>query len=380
MPIIAYMTIDRFWELLSKKNCGEVSSAEIKEFEDILLAHPEWKSTADGLSNLNFESTGFGDNNEAELAFETHLIRMKKADISFTNAESSAAEIDIPKSRGISKKWLVSVGMVATAVVLFFVLKHTMGFSEVKNKKQSTLSRVSTKPGSRTTQIQLPDGSVVRLNSSSSLTYDKNFGKNLREVNLTGEAFFDVTKDSSHPFLIHTKVIDIKVLGTAFNVRSYPNDANTETSLIRGKVEVTVKNRSNEKIYLQPNEKLVVANNNSLNQTLTDQPEPQETKTDLSPKPIYSVQHLTYDPDSTVIETSWIENRLIFQENETFKEVALKMERWYGVQINFTSEKVGGYRPFASFKNETITQALEELKLGLKFNYRIEGNIITITQ
>jgi hypothetical protein len=113
---------------------------------------------------------------------------------------------------------------------------------------------------------------------------------------------------------------------------------------------------------------------------LTDQPEPQETKTDLSPKPIYSVQHLTYDPDSTVIETSWIENRLIFQENETFREVALKMERWYGVQINFTSEKVGGYRPFASFKNETITQALEELKLGLKFNYRIEGNIITITQ
>ena len=380
MPIIAYMTIDRFWELLSKKNCGEVSSAEIKEFEDILLAHPEWKSTADGLSNLNFESTDFGDNNEAELAFETHLIRMKKADISFTDAESNAAEIDIPKSRRISKKWLVSVGMVATAVALFFVLKHTVGFSEVKNKKQSTLSRVNTKPGSRTTQIQLPDGSVVRLNSSSSLTYDKNFGKNLREVNLTGEAFFDVTKDSSHPFLIHTKVIDIKVLGTSFNVRSYPNDANTETSLIRGKVEVTVKNRANEKIYLQPNEKLVVANNNSLNQTLTDQPEPQETKTDLSPKPIYSVQHLTYDPDSTVIETSWIENRLIFQENETFKEVALKMERWYGVQINFTSEKVAGYRPFASFKNETITQALDELKLGLKFNYKIEGNIITITQ
>jgi len=56
------------------------------------------------------------------------------------------------------------------------------------------------------------------------------------------------------------------------------------------------------------------------------------------------------------------------------------MERWYGVQINFTSEEVAGYRPFASFKNETITQALDELKLGFKFNYKIEGNIITITQ
>ena len=177
-------------------------------------------------------------------------------------------------------------------------------------------------------------------------------------------------------------MIDIKVLGTEFNVRSYPNDANTETSLIRGKVEVTVKNRSNEKIYLEPNEKLVVANDNSaLNKTLTDQPEQGDNKTNLSPKPIYSVQHLTYYPvDSAVIETSWIDNRLIFQENETFQEVALKMERWYGVQIRFTSEKVAGYQMFGSFKNETINQALDELKLGFKFDYKTEGNIITITQ
>ena len=375
------MTIDRFWELLSKKHCGEVSTAEIKEFEDILLAHPEWKSTADTLSNFNFQSTVFEDNNETELAFETHLNRMKKADIEFAGVELNAAEIETPKSTRNFKKWLIPVGVVAAGLTLFFALENMVGLSEGRNKKQSTLSQVSTKPGSRT-QIQLPDGSLVRLNSSSSLTYDKNFGKNIREVNLTGEAFFDVTKDSSHPFIIHTNVIDIKVLGTEFNVRSYPNDANTETSLIRGKVEVTVKNRSNEKIYLEPNEKLVVTNDNSApNKALTDQAERGDNKTNPSPKPIYSVQHLTYYPvDSAVIETSWIDNRLIFQENETFREVALKMERWYGVQINFTSEKVAGYQMFGSFKNETINQALDELKLGFKFNYRTDGNIITITQ
>ena len=375
------MTIDRFWELLSKKHCGEVSTAEIKEFEDILLAHPEWKSTADTLSNFNFQSTVFEDNNETELAFETHLNRMKKADIEFAGVELNVAEIATPKSTRNFKKWLIPVGVVAAGLTLFFALENMVGLSEGRNKKQSTLSQVSTKPGSRT-QIQLPDGSLVRLNSSSSLTYDKNFGKNIREVNLTGEAFFDVTKDSSHPFIIHTNVIDIKVLGTEFNVRSYPNDANTETSLIRGKVEVTVKNRSNEKIYLEPNEKLVVANDNSApNKALTDQAERGDNKTNPSPKPIYSVQHLTYYPvDSAVIETSWIDNRLIFQENEKFQEVALKMERWYGVQINFTSEKVAGYQMFGSFKNETINQALDELKLGFKFNYRTDGNIITITQ
>lgn len=375
------MTIDRFWELFSKKHCSELSSAEVKEFDEILLAHPEWKNTAETLSNINFQSTAFADENEAELAFETHLNRMKKIDIAFDRDESSSIEIDTPKNKK-SKKWLIPVAVVGAGLALFFILANVIGFSEERSKKQSTLSEVSTKPGSRT-KIQLPDGSVVRLNSSSTLTYDKNFGRNIREVSLTGEAFFDVTKDSSHPFIIHTSVIDIKVLGTAFNVKSYPNDANTETSLIHGKVEVTVKNRSNEKIYLEPYEKLVVANDNS---TVDQAPARQSTQkksysVDVASKPIYAVRHVTHAPvDSAVVETAWIDNRLIFQQNETFKEVALKMERWYGIQINFMSDKVAAYRPFVSFKNETISQALDELKLGLKFNYKIEGNIITITQ
>jgi len=376
------MTIDRFWELLSKNNCGEINSVEIKEFEEILLAHPEWKNTADILSNLNFHSSVSEIDNEGELAFETHLNRMKKAEVEFPDIELSSVEMETPTSSRNSKKWLIFFGVLAAGLLGFFLFKNMLVFSERYNKRQSTLSQVSTKPGSRMTQIQLPDGSVVRLNSSSSLAYGKNFGKNLREVSLTGEAFFDVTKDSSHPFIIHTNVIDIKVLGTAFNVKSYPNDAITETSLIRGTVEVTVKNRSNAKIYLEPNQKLVVANDNSvMNTTSPYQSEQKANKPEVSAKQIYAVQPLTLNPvDSTIIETSWVANRLVFQENETFKEIALKMERWYGVQIYFTSEKVAGYRPFASFKNETVTQALDELKLGLKFNYKLEGNIITITQ
>jgi hypothetical protein len=216
----------------------------------------------------------------------------------------------------------------------------------------------------------LPDGSSVWLNASSNLTYDKDFGKELREVNLTGEAFFDVVKDPSHPFIIHTKVIDVKVLGTEFNVKAYPNDAFTETSLIRGSVEITVKNRPNEKHYLRPNEKMSVANN-----ILGE-----EVHRPNKAEPFILTQPLTYyQTDSSVIETSWISNRLIFQQNETFREIALKMERWYDVHINFANtEAADEYRPFVSFQNETITQALDELKEGYKFNYKIDGNNIII--
>ena len=375
------MTIDRFWDLLSKKHCGEASSSELAELEEILLTRPEWKNTAEVLANLSFQSTVFENNGEAEKAFEDHLTRMKKADVEFDEIEPGYNEIESVRKRRNLKKWLISAGAVATGLVLFYLLRILMVSSEMQNGSRSTLSQVSTKPGSKT-QIQLPDGSVVRLNSSSSLTYDKNFGKNIREVNLSGEAFFDVTKDSSHPFIIHTNVIDIKVLGTAFNVRSYPNDANTETSLIRGKVEVTVKNRSNEKIYLEPNEKLVVANNNAtINKTSPDQPHQIDNKADHSSKPVYAVQHLTYYPvDSTIIETSWVDNKLIFQANETFLEVALKMERWYGVKIKFADEEVAKIRLFGSFTNETIDQALDALREGNGFNYKISGNEITITK
>ena len=375
------MTIDRFWDLLSKKQCGEASSPELNELEEILLTHPEWKNTAESLSNLNFQSTAFENNEEAERAFETHLNRMKKADVEFVDSKTNHDQIEPDRKKKNSKRWFIGAGALVSILILFFVIKNSMITFDKKNAKQSTLS-VTTKPGSRRTQIQLPDGSSVRLNSSSTLTYDKNFGKNIREVSLTGEAFFDVTKDSSHPFIIHTNVIDIKVLGTAFNVKSYPGDPNTETSLIRGKVEVTLKNRASEKIYLEPNEKLVVANNSSIvNRTLVNQPEQPVNKTDISSKPTYAVQRVTYYPvDSAIIETSWIDNRLIFQKSETFREVAKKMERWYGVTIRFADEDAANIRLYGSFTNETIDQALDALHEICGFKYKILGNEITITK
>ena len=101
------------------------------------------------------------------------------------------------------------------------------------------------------------------LNADSKLTYDENFRGDYREVSLEGEAFFDVVKDKTRPFIIHTKTLDIRVLGTAFNVSAYESEKNTETALFRGSVEVTLHNNPEKKIVLKPNEKLMV-NNKSL--------------------------------------------------------------------------------------------------------------------
>jgi transmembrane sensor len=371
--LIANMT-DRFWELLSKKLSSEANEAELSELQAILSRNPDLRNTAEALSVFENQSLPVESDSETELAFERHIKRLAESEEGSSKLNPlffSNQEVQPRKSLKI-RRWSISVLSVLVVASGLFILRNNMASHDATAPKHTIQSQVTTKPGSKT-HIQLPDGSTVWLNASSDLTYGENFGKELREVNLTGEAFFDVAKDPEHPFIIHTKVVDVKVLGTAFNVRSYPNDANTETSVLRGRVEVTVKNRENTKYYLQPNEKVIVANNVAAMEIPTAGR--QETK------PLISIQQLTrYHIDSSIIETSWVENKLIFQENEPFRDVALKMERWYGVHIRFVDPDVEEYRMYGSFTTETIKQALDALKIVSNFNYKMNKDEIVISK
>ena len=213
----------------------------------------------------------------------------------------------------------------------------------------------------------MPDSTIVWLNAGSKLTYSENFGVQNRNTTLTGEAYFDVKKGAI-PFIIHTNGLKIRVLGTAFNVKSYPDEMTTETSLLRGKLEVSIDERPEQKFVLNPNEKLVIANKL---QVIKEKAAPAK-------EPLFLLKHVSFAADSTIIETAWTENKLVFQD-ETFYEVAKKMERWYGVRIKFSNSDIAYSRLYGSFTRETIAEALDALKIGLAFNYRIEGDEITIT-
>jgi ferric-dicitrate binding protein FerR (iron transport regulator) len=235
---------------------------------------------------------------------------------------------------------------------------------------------MSTLNGSKST-INLPDGSKVWLNAGSKLSYNKDFGGDIREVELSGEAFFEVkpvtvpgTKQRV-PFIIHTQYIDVRVLGTAFNVKAYPKDKQTETSLIHGKVEVLVHNQPEKKFMLRPNEKLVVKNS-ATNETTAGKAD----KADSSHRPFVSFSNLTYK-DTTVIETAWVQNKLIF-DNELFADIAEKMQRWYNVEIVFKDVKLKTEPMSGSFTTETIQQALDYMSVTTPFHYTIHGNKITI--
>jgi ferric-dicitrate binding protein FerR (iron transport regulator) len=170
--------------------------------------------------------------------------------------------------------------------------------------------------------------------------------------------------------------MDIKVLGTVFNVRAYPGDKTSETSLLKGSVEVTVRNKEKKKIYLHPNEKIILPNIANVppvkNNKVTDKPAAIEN---------FKITGLTYNKtDSTLTEVSWTENRLAFNDN-SFETIAAELERWYNITISFTDEEVKQYRFTATFNQKNIEQVLQALQLSRYFNYTIaENNNIIISK
>ncbi|MBL7768322.1 MAG: DUF4974 domain-containing protein [Flavipsychrobacter sp.] len=365
---------DRIWEIIAKKLAGEASVHELEELENTLRQHPELHYSLQTISDLWFHSLPVTE--DASQAFERHLDRMKAQGIEMEPADNQEV-VEFEEATGRFKwlKWMAMTLVVFVAGWYFFMKETNPGSS----KSAPTLalnSEVSTKNGSRS-KIMLPDGTQVWLNAGSKLTYGKEFGNSLREVTLTGEAYFDVVKDSSRPFLIHARNVDIRVLGTAFNVKSYPGDKTTETSLIRGSVEVSIKNRPKEKIILKPNEKLVVAEEEKAVKPVFPATTSRQRITTIPPRVV--VEEVHYDEkESVIVETSWMENKLIFRD-ESFTELASKLERWYGVRFVFRDSSSQSLRFTGTFKGESLQMALKALKITANFNYTIEKDTVIIS-
>ena len=227
-----------------------------------------------------------------------------------------------------------------------------------------------------TTRSSLADGTSVWLNAGSKLYYASDFSGATREVRLEGEAFFDVVKQANRPFIVHASGIDIKVLGTAFNVKSYPEDKNVETTLYRGLVQVLRHEDSLSKpIQLRPNHKLILPKQAAIETVKMSEVKMPLTKgipTGITITPIDSTKK-----ESERLETAWRYNRLEF-EGEYFEDVAKKMERWYNVSIIFTDDKVKRLEVVGKFENETVEQAFAALKEGFPITFKIDKNEILV--
>jgi len=209
------------------------------------------------------------------------------------------------------------------------------------------LVKVSTMAGD-SKQVVLSDGSVVTLNAESSLIYNKSFKGNMRTVKLTGEAFFEIKKDSGKPFIVETDKLKIKVLGTTFNVKSYPDDVKIETTLATGSVEVMQDNI--EPIVLQPAQKAIFHKRDN------------------------SVNVETAEPE---IVSAWKYGKLIFNKT-ALKDVILDIERKYDVNIKVGSNNLLQYEFTGTFDNLTLKEALQLLETSSDIKYELKNNEVML--
>lgn len=375
-----YSPADRFWKLLAKKLASEITVEELQELNEFILTDPELNYQADLFTGM-WQQIPPDATSESEHAFMRHLLRHKNE---FFTEDHQEKKISSETEQSPKQNYLhrLAISRKKVAVILLIILISATGlylFTPTSSpaKDKEAVSSVITKNGNRT-KIVLADGSQVWLNAGSNLEYNNAlFNKELREVSLNGEAYFDVAKNAEKPFIIHTKKMDIRVIGTAFNVRAYSNEKVTEAALIRGSIEVTLKNRKNQKIILKPNEKISIANSEDVIPDLknnsssvgknTPASVPQVVIKEIKPNPVYNI----------IGEIAWTQNKLLF-EDETLENIALIIERWFGKNVIIENDMLKNNRYYGNFENESLELVLASLKLSRPFNYRIENDTVII--
>lgn len=242
----------------------------------------------------------------------------------------------------------------AAAAILFIGLGITMLLNlqtEEEDLPTQTIALVEkqTNNGQKLT-FELPDGTMVKLNAGSQLTFPQIFSNERREVELVGEAFFDVKRDVSKPFRITTGKVNVQVLGTSFNVKSYADDREVAVAVKTGKVSVESKSRG-EKLILEQNELALYRNDE---RTLS--------------------KYVMTESGSAF---GWTNNELVF-ENQSVSEILTLVSRWYGVEINYDKAQAADRKFTGRYNNPTLNQVMASLSFAFDFNYEIDENTVTI--
>jgi ferric-dicitrate binding protein FerR (iron transport regulator) len=242
------------------------------------------------------------------------------------------------------------------AAIIVFVLSTSTSiyfiYTAFNNSSDNMMSYQTIVPLGSQSKIILPDGTVAWLNSGSILIYNNSYGIENRTVELTGEGYFEVKKDKNKPFLVHTNAIQIKVLGTTFNVRSYINDQTVEVNLLEGKVDVSVlDSKSIPTLTLKPNQKM-----------------------------IYNKKAKTMQAFAANVSKSaqWQTGKLCFID-ASLEEIAKDLERKYDVQICFQSNKIKSEFYSGSLDlNLPLNTLLEYIDVDKKFTRTYHGKTVTI--
>ncbi|PWJ56859.1 ferric-dicitrate binding protein FerR (iron transport regulator) [Dyadobacter jejuensis] len=216
-----------------------------------------------------------------------------------------------------------------------------------------SVNSVKAEPGNMVT-VTLPDGSRVKLNGGSELKYQPSFAGSTRKVQLTGEAFFDVQKDSLRPFIIQTGLLMTEVLGTSFAIRAYGEQESIEVAVVEGKVRLHGRkpSKAQKEVVLVKDEMATF---------------------DLQSKEI-SVG--AYDPSDQI---AWKDGVILFKKAD-FSSIVKKLEKRYGIKfrVNGNVQIDKDWRFTGKFTNKSVEYILEAISYPNVFKYRVDNKTVNI--
>jgi len=319
-------------ELIVRKFSGETTPGENKIIENWVNESQENKDFFNDLSDI-WLSSGQNISNDSEYDVE-------KAILNFINRTR------LVKMKRNQKIQLFNILRYAAMIILALAIPFTYWIAQKPRPAADTFTTVTCAFGDKTSII-LPDSSQVWLNSGSKITFNNNFKEGSRQLFLEGEGYFSVKKDADNPFCVNTDNLNVKVLGTEFNLKAYPDEADVAVTLVSGSLQV--KNGELAEM-ITPGQKLLYKKDD---QTLTV-----ENLSDLAP------------------ETEWTHGRLVFR-NTSLEELERKLERWFDVEIEFADETVKNRRFSGTLERESILEVITYFGISQYVNYNIKGNVIT---
>lgn len=274
----------------------------------------------------------------------------------------------ISKIKTLSKKRQLKYWSIAASLIIFltlnifflyFNLTKTNGI-EIANIYDSGSIKgyyheVYTEKGVKSLVI-LPDSSKVWLNSDSRIIFPDKFTGPTREIRISsGEFFFDVKKNIDTPMVVHTNLnYKVEVMGTSFNIRTYEEDRESQTTLISGSINLIKNNKAGgkeEMTKLSPNDSYIVRKDNT--------------------------SIVIRNPEVTTKQVAWKEGFLIF-ESTPMEEVIIKLERWHGTKFYINDPEVLDQKITALFHSESIVQIMEMIKFCAPIDYSAQNNTITL--
>ncbi len=332
---------------ISRYISGECTEIEKMEFEKRMEQDPDLKNEVLDLQAIWNTKKKHKIDWDVDSAWKRFNQEIKRNE----NIRSGVSKIN-HKNNNLSRSglnWGLRIAAIFTVIGFISVFMY-LNIEESSDLEQIGLSEATTESGQRI-QMQLEDGTKVYLNSGSSMKYPEVFGQDSRYVELTGEAYFDVNSDE-RPFFVYTDDVTIEILGTEFNVKAY-NEENIEVVVAQGLVGVKLSNS-------EESEQVVLSRGNMA------QFEPQH-RNELT-------IHQQVDLDRHL---GWMAYRMAF-ENHTMKQISRQLERWYGVDIEFSDPEINELTVSANFEDESLREVLRVLSLALNLEYDISGRSVLI--